>query len=156
MSILLVIILLVVLGMAAFMYIKNNREPSYIGVHNGQLAPLPASPNAVSSQTTDAERRVETLPTLGSLEQTKAAIEQTLKQIGDNEILSSKGEYMHILFSTPTMHYHDDVELLIQQDTGLIQYRSQSRTGYSDMGANRARYDRFKALYTAIAQPATD
>lgn len=156
MSILLVIILLIILGMAAFMFIKNNRVPSYVGVQNGQFAPLPASPNAVSSQTTDATRYVEPLPVLGSLEQTKAAIEQTLKQIGDNEILSSKGEYMHILFSTPTMHYHDDVELLIQQDKGVIQYRSQSRTGYSDMGANRARYDRFKALYTAIAHSAAN
>jgi uncharacterized protein (DUF1499 family) len=52
-------------------------------------------------------------------------------------------EYVHAVFQTPTMRFHDDVELLVQAG-GVIQVRSISRFGYGDHGVNRARVERIR------------
>jgi uncharacterized protein (DUF1499 family) len=51
------------------------------------------------------------------------------------------------VFQTPTMRFHDDVELLVQAG-GVIQVRSISRFGYGDHGVNRARVERIREAFT--------
>jgi uncharacterized protein (DUF1499 family) len=46
----------------------------------------------------------------------------------------------------------DDLELLAKQDTGMIQARSISRLGDSDLGVNSARLDRLKTLINETDQ----
>ncbi|MBK5253635.1 MAG: hypothetical protein JJE03_04080 [Peptostreptococcaceae bacterium] len=48
------------------MFIKNSVTPSNLGVINGELSPLPKSPNCVSSYTLDKERYVEPIPFIGT------------------------------------------------------------------------------------------
>lgn len=45
------------------------------------------------------------------------------------------------------MKYHDDIEIYFDDSTKLIQYRSASRAGYSDMGLNRERYEKLVEAY---------
>ena len=51
------ITLVLVAAVMIFMLVKNTKTPAGLGVNNGKLAPMPASPNAVSSQTEDMERK---------------------------------------------------------------------------------------------------
>ncbi len=64
-----------------------------------------------------------------------------------NAILRATPEYLHVLFLTPVMRFHDDVELLIQPG-GVIQVRSMSRFGYGDHGVNRARVEAIRAEFS--------
>ena len=41
--------------------------------------------------------------------------------------------------------FRDDVQLLYNVQTGMIQVRSSSRLGISDMGTNRRRMERLRA-----------
>lgn len=118
-----------------------------LGVTNGKLADLPHSPNAVSSQTKQSAKRVAALPLKGSALETKAAIIDCLAKMGGNEIVEQTDDYIRAVFTTRLFRFKDDVEFYIDADAGQVHFRSASRVGYSDMGANRKRYQVFKGLY---------
>jgi uncharacterized protein (DUF1499 family) len=118
-----------------------------LGVTNGKLADLPQSPNAVSSQTSQSAKQVEALPLKGSAVETKAAIIDCLAKMGGNKIAEQADDYISAVFTTRLFRFKDDVEFYIDADEGQVHFRSASRVGYSDMGANRKRYQAFKELY---------
>ena len=147
-----VFIIFCALALAGFLFFRQLGSKSAditetLGVTNGQLTAMPETPNAVSSQTDIASKYVEPLPMTGSMQQTKAKILQCLQEMGDNSVVSQNEDYIHAVFVTPVMQYHDDVEFYIDATAHLVQFRSASRVGKSDFGANKARYDTFKKLY---------
>jgi uncharacterized protein (DUF1499 family) len=123
----------------------NN--PKSLGVNNGQLSPMPQSPNAVSSQTDDAGKQVDALPMTGSGLQTKQKIIGCLTEMRGNVINNETGNYLHSVFTSRLMRFKDDVEFYIDESAKLVHFRSASRVGHSDLGANRKRYQAFKELY---------
>ncbi|KZL19657.1 hypothetical protein PsAD2_01936 [Pseudovibrio axinellae] len=149
MAVIAILLVALVIGVTAKMVWQNIKVPAYVGMQDGKFAPLPSSPNAVSSQTNETARKVEPLPTRATLEETRNAITHTLSQLGKNKIITLEGSYVHTVFTSAQMGYNDDVEFWIDQDEGVVHYRSQSRVGYGDMGANRARYENFKRIYSA-------
>ena len=61
-------------------------------------------------------------------------------------IVEERDGYIHAEASSAFFGFVDDLELLAKQDTGMIQARSISRLGDSDLGVNSARLDRLKTL----------
>jgi len=142
----LIIAALVVLATLTLV-VQNMTTPTHLGHTDGKLAAMPSKPNAVSSQTQIADKQVEALPYKGTKEETLAALKQVLTQMAGNEIQQSEEGYIYSIFTTPKMHYHDDVELLLDEGKQVVHFRSQSRAGYSDRGLNRQRYEQFRTLY---------
>jgi uncharacterized protein (DUF1499 family) len=141
----------IIAGLLAFMIIssaiQNNRTPGNLGIgDDGRLAPMPGSPNAVSSQTDQADKLVEPLPMLGDAKASLDALEAIAGKHGA-KIVSRRDNYLHAVYITPGMKFKDDVEYLAAGD--VIHFRSASRTGYGDMGVNRKRYEQIKAEYLA-------
>ena len=131
---------------------KNSAVPSNLGVKEGLLAPLPDSPNAVSSQTDQVDKRVEPFPYSGNLEQTKALIKKAASDFGGAQILVEKPDYLHLVFTVPFIPFKDDVEFFFSEMERVVHYRSASRLGYSDLGVNRKRYERLRSLYEQAAK----
>lgn len=142
----LIIAVLIVVSAASLIF-QNTKTPTHLGHKGGKLAPMPDKPNAVSSQTDIADKQVEPLALKESTQATIEAIVAALSAMGNNDIQVQESHYLYTIFTTPTMHYHDDVEFLIDESTQQLHFRSQSRAGYSDMGVNRQRYEQFRALY---------
>ena len=117
-----------------------------LGVTNGNLANLPNSPNAVSSQTSQAAKQVNALPLKASVEQTKASVINCLAKMGGNQIAAQTDDYIHTVFSS-IFGFKDDAKFYIDAAAGQLHFRSASRVGYSDMGANLKRYKAFSELY---------
>lgn len=140
-----------VLLVVAFMFYKNSTTPDYLGVQQGKFAPMPSTPNAVSSQTDIAEKKVASLP-FDSVEQAKLTVTKVLQAMGNNSVESESDNYIHIIFTTDKMRYNDDVELFFDVQNQQLHYRSQSRVGYSDGGANLKRYQRFTKHYQALSE----
>lgn len=138
-----ILMVLVVLSMV----VMNNRVPKNLGVENGKLAEMPSSPNAVSTQAIDEEKKVEPLPFKGDLIETKRIIEKIIEQYGSAKIVTNESHYIHAVFSTKTMKYKDDVEFYFDDSNKVIEFRSASRVGHSDMGLNRERYETIRELY---------
>jgi uncharacterized protein (DUF1499 family) len=147
MKIVALIILALIVAFGALLTFQNLRTPTHLGLKDGQLAPMPTKPNAVSSQTDVEDKKVEPLPFKATPEQTLEAVTAALTQLGGNEIQEQQSHYIYSVFTTPKMRYHDDVEIYLDNDAQLVHFRSQSRAGHSDMGVNRKRYDAFRALY---------
>ena len=76
------------------------------------------------------------------LETIIAAVRETPRTI----IVEERDGYIHAEASSALFGFVDDLELLAKQDTGMIQARSISRLGDSDLGVNAARLDRLKTL----------
>ena len=64
------------------------------------------------------------------------------KQDAKKDILT---EYLYAEFATPLMGFVDDVEFYC--DGKVIQVRSASRLGYSDLGVNRKRIEEIRAAF---------
>ena len=59
----------------------------------------------------------------------------------DWEIVSDEGNFLQAVVKTPLMRFRDDVQLLFVPAAQLIQVRSSSRLGISDLGTNARRVE---------------
>ena len=105
----------------------------------GDIEELPACgalPNCVNTQSGQGIHAGEPI-------QADAAEWQQLKfWIGlqdDWQIVSEAPNFIHAVVTTPVMKFQDDVQLLFIPSDKLIQVRSSSRVGISDLGANARR-----------------
>lgn len=145
--ILVYIVVGLILIMVGQMIIMNIRIPKNLGVNNGKLALMPKSPNAVSSQSDQEDYYVEAFPFKENLEVTKAAIVNTLDAFSNAKIMTNEPNYIHVVFTSSIMRFHDDVEFYFDESARIVEFRSASRVGYSDMGLNRERYNRIYEYY---------
>lgn len=127
-------------------YWQNAQVPA-LGVIDGQLAPLSKKPNNVSSQTNIEEKKVDAWAFKGSREETMTAIKAAVESYGDGAIQKETDDYLYVVFTTPLMRYHDDVEFWLNDVEKVVHFRSSSRAGYSDMGLNRKRHEELTELY---------
>jgi uncharacterized protein (DUF1499 family) len=111
------------------------------------LPPCGRFPNCVNSQSGDGVHAV--LPLSATATQWDA-LKQWLRQQEGWRITVDQGLFLQCVATTPIMGFRDDVQLLYQPDALLIQVRSSSRMGFSDMGANRQRVE---ALRRELAGP---
>jgi len=119
--------------------------PSHLGHQNGQLAPVPDSPNCVSTMTEKASFAIEPIDIAGvdqPLEKLKAAIEGSIPRA---RLVNEDGNYLHYEFTSLLFRFVDDGEFYVDQEQNVIHFRSASRVGYSDMGANRKRMEKIRA-----------
>ena len=122
-----------------------SRRPDNLGVHNGQLAACPDSPNCVSSRASDAEHRIEPIPFSGDRSEVAATLKRVIASFPRTMIVSETGDYLHAEFRSALFRFVDDVEFQIDDDAKLIHCRSASRVGYGDMGVNRQRMNAIRA-----------
>ncbi len=76
-------------------------------------------------------------------------MEQQLTALPRVRRLSRNGNYLHLAFTSLIFRFTDDVEFWVDESAGLLHYRSASRVGYSDLGANRRRMQQVCELLTA-------
>ena len=116
---------------------SRSRAPDY-GLDEGRLRGCPATPNCVCSEAggADPARAIDPLPLAG---REHAAAWQALQ----DAIVS-----LAATFRTPLFGFIDDLEARLDRYAGVIQLRSASRVGHSDLGANRKRIERLVALFT--------
>jgi uncharacterized protein (DUF1499 family) len=129
-----------------FLYYQNHQVPD-LGVTDGRFRPLRNTPNGVSTQASDDEKRVDTLPFKESQQATMEALVKAVSQVPGSEIKVRDDNYLYVVFTTPTMRFHDDAEFWLDPEQSKVHFRSQSRVGYSDVGLNKKRYLKITKLY---------
>jgi uncharacterized protein (DUF1499 family) len=73
---------------------------------------------------------------------------EAVRSIG-GVIDSDDGNYLHAVFASRLFRFKDDLELLLDAQTGVIHVRSASRVGGYDFGVNRRRVKRLRRAYMA-------
>ena len=135
-------ILLGVLLATAFLFgiSMTAKRPDNLGVTAGRLADCPDSPNCVSSQAVSREQRMPPIPFTGTVEDARQKLRQVIrKKFKKARLIDEDSNYLRFEFTSRVFRFVDDVEFLVDDEAKLIHFRSASRVGYSDLGANRRR-----------------
>ncbi|MEM9940772.1 MAG: DUF1499 domain-containing protein [Planctomycetota bacterium] len=138
------VILIPIIGVLAMITISMTAtQPADIGFRAGRLAELPKSPNCVSTQTSQADKKMDPIPMTASLAQTIDKIKSAAGEMPRSKLVREESNYLHFEFTSLIFRFVDDVEFLIDEQNSLIHFRSASRVGHSDLGVNRKRMKQF-------------
>jgi uncharacterized protein (DUF1499 family) len=125
--------------------------PADLGLRDGRLKACPDSPNCVNSQATDAGHAIAPLAFKGDATAAMRALAKIVAAETGATIITERGDYLQATFATPTMGFVDDVEFFADAKRNVIDVRSASRLGHSDLGVNRKRIEDLRqALAAAI------
>jgi uncharacterized protein (DUF1499 family) len=119
--------------------------PSNLGARQGLLAVCPASPNCVSSQADDEKHRIAPLAFSGDADAAFARLKLVVRQRSDATIREDLPGYLRV--ELRTLLFVDDGEFLLDRTRSVIQVRSASRLGYSDLGKNRSRMEEIRRQF---------
>lgn len=122
------------------MFNFSGTRPDDLGVNNGKLKSCPGTPNCVSSQSDNAQEKVEPLPAVPISE-----IKKIVENMERTTIVTETDNYLYAEFKTKLMGFVDDVEFYLDNDASVIHVRSASRLGKSDLGVNRARVEEIRS-----------
>ena len=136
-------------GQAGFF---SSSAPLDLGVRNGRLKPPSLTDNSVSSQATlypdrpqHLAAQIAPLALQGDGPSTIARIRTIVQAMRGAKIVKSDTDYVYAQFTTRLMKFVDDAEFWYDPVAGVVQVRSASRVGESDLGANRKRIEAIRA-----------
>jgi uncharacterized protein (DUF1499 family) len=149
----LIAILAVVAVIALLVMGKMSTRGQAPGLVDGRLSRCPDKPNCVCSEyREDTAHHIHTLElSEQSAKSVKEKMVATITESG-GVIATQQAGYIGATFTSPLFGFVDDLEIRFDFDAGLIHFRSASRVGYGDLGANRKRVNsiqlRFKQSHT--------
>jgi uncharacterized protein (DUF1499 family) len=126
----------------------TGTRPAHVGSAPDGLAPCPATPNCVSSDSTDEQHRVEPFRLAVSADAGWLAAAQAVRELPRTLVVTEDADYLHAECTSAVMRYVDDLELRLDPEARIIEVRSASRIGRSDFGVNRKRVEQLRATLT--------
>jgi uncharacterized protein (DUF1499 family) len=154
----LIIIVLIVIAtvLAGRLGMLKGTAPSDLGVQEGKLKPPAMTPNSVTSQAKlypDHPQleyaEIDPLPIIDDASTTLARIRGIVEAMNGAEIITSDEHYLYVQFTTRIMKFVDDAEFWFDPVANVIQVRSASRLGKSDLGVNRKRIETIRQQLTS-------
>lgn len=126
-----------------------GKKPTNLGMQNNRLAPCPNMPNCVCSYDTDPVHQIEPLPYRSTAAEALVDLKAILQQLPKTTIVSETSNYLYTEFKSALMGFVDDVEFYVDEVAQVVQIRSASRLGKSDLGVNRKRIEMIRAEFNA-------
>jgi len=140
-------ILLIVIIITLFIQGVNSRKGKAPGLIDGKLTQCSIKPNCVCSDIKiDTQHYISPLifPNI-TVPEKSSFIKSIIKDMG-GIIITERENYLSFNFTSTLFRFVDDVEIRLDSNNGAIHFRSASRVGTSDLGANRKRIDKLKEL----------
>jgi uncharacterized protein (DUF1499 family) len=123
-----------------------GEPPSNLGLHGSTLSPCPSSPNCISSDATDASHRAPPFELAIAPADAWQIARAVVSSLPRTLVVSQTPDYLHAECSSALFGFVDDLELQLRAPERLIAVRSASRSGYGDLGVNRARVEELRVL----------
>ncbi len=113
------------------------------------LPPCPDKKNCVCSDDDRKSYHVEPLPLCNKTpaECIDLLVSLCQQSFDRCEVQTKEEQSAHLSFTSAWLGFVDDVHLVVDAKAGLVHIRSASRVGYSDLGINRKRVEKLRALY---------
>jgi len=119
-------------------YQSNKKTPP--GLSNNQLQHCPNTPNCLNSEFPDDSSHY--IDALGyenkTIDEIRNIIRSSIESTGGS-IINIQENYIAATYTSKLFRYVDDFETRIDHENTLIHFRSASRVGKSDFGANKKR-----------------
>jgi uncharacterized protein (DUF1499 family) len=105
------------------------------------LEPCPSSPNCVCSQAdaSDSEHFMEAVDFAGTADKALDAVAAVIESSERATVTNRTEDQIDAVFVTRIFRFKDDVSFLVDTEAQKLHFRSASRLGHSDLGANRKR-----------------
>lgn len=116
-------------------------SPNNIGIKSGHLTICSVSPNCVSSQNQDEQHFIEPLTFQGDNQKAIALLATIINNQPRSKIIKQTDDYLYAEFTSQWMGFVDDVEFYVNTQENIIEVKSASRLGESDLGINRNRIE---------------
>ena len=131
------------------MFSFSGKRPTNLGIKEGKLSPCPSSPNCVCSQcaTTDTQHYIQPFSYASTPSKAINKLKSIIQGMPRTTIITESENYLYAEFTSKLMGYVDDVEFYVDQNAQVIQVRSASRLGQSDLGVNRNRIEEIRNLF---------
>ena len=136
-----------------FMFTGCSGTMPKLGVENGKLKQCPQTPNCVNSQAKDKKHFIEPIVVTATPLEAKNYILKTLNEFKQSKIVVVEDNYIRAEFFSKIFRFVDDVEFYFPDKKSkalLIDVRSASRVGYSDLGVNRKRIEQIRRILKTI------
>lgn len=117
---------------------------SNLGVNNGYLSPCPETPNCVVSQNADATHGIAPIEYHTDLDTARETLLKVLSVVPRTEVVEKTDNYLRAESTSRIFKFVDDVEFYFPSNEKVIQVRSASRVGESDLGVNRRRIEQIR------------
>lgn len=113
---------------------------------NSSLKTCPESPNCVSSLTESKEHHLKAIAFSGTKTEAFTKLKDLVLGLDRTRLESETEDQLHFVFTSFLFRFKDDVWFAFDEDKQQIHFKSQSRVGYSDLGANKNRIEKIRAL----------
>lgn len=149
-----IVVLVAVVGCSGRAGLFAGTPPTDLGVHAGRLKPPSKTDNSVGSQAALypdhlASAEIAPFPLDGDGPTTIARLKTVLEHMDGTTIVRADRDYLYAECKTPLLRFVDDVEFWYDPAQHVVQVRSASRLGSSDLGTNRKRVETIRAAFTA-------
>jgi len=130
---------------AFFVLGMMSKKGEALGLKAGQLQACASTENCVISEQIDGSvNTIEPFTFSGDKLEFVNKLEGVVKTLG-GKVTAKEADYIAATFTSGIFGFVDDVELRVTDDN-LLHFRSASRVGRSDLGANKKRVDAMKLL----------
>jgi len=116
----------------------------------GNFTDCPNKPNCVSTKNSNSKSYIEPIRYTGSRVEAKKNLFLTLETFKESRVKNEKDNFIHVEFFSKIFGFVDDVEFYFNKP-GVIEFRSASRIGYSDLGVNRNRMESIRSKFNELS-----
>jgi uncharacterized protein (DUF1499 family) len=132
---------------ALLLYACATAKPAALGVVDGRLAGCPSAPHCVSSQEKGSWHAVAPAPYTGGRDEARRRLVAIIRSMPRAEVVAESTDYVRAEFTSERLKYVDDVEIYLDDRGKLAHFRSSSRSGWYDFGANRSRIETIREKF---------
>lgn len=119
--------------------------PSALGLEESHLLSCPKSPNCVVSQgETDEDHQIAPIEYTTDRDTARELLLKVLTVVPRTEVIEQTDDYIRFQSTSRLLGFVDDGEFYFPKDEAVIQMRSASRMGESDLGVNRRRLEQIR------------
>ena len=137
-------------GMIFILSSCAGTRPTNLGFQSGQFIDCPNSPNCVSTQSDSKKAKISAIGFEGAGKIAKENLIKVIESYPRTRIVKNEGNYLYVEFKTGLGGFVDDVEFVVDDQAQQIHFRSASRLGHSDMGANRRRMEKVRKAFADL------
>ncbi len=145
--VLLVIILAYVLRLIYL--VQTTPAAAGFGTGGAVVACAISKPNCVSTRNTEDGFKASPIAFSGDAASAMAKLKQAIHTEPKFEIIYESDLQLEVTFKTALFGFRDDATFAINLPANQIEFRSQSRVGYSDLGVNAKRMERIRKAFAA-------
>jgi uncharacterized protein (DUF1499 family) len=145
-----VLFLFIVLVIGRLLFLSMTSKAPDANLLNGILRPCPQTPNCISSEDDESLYKIDPLSFNSSSEQAWKDLKTAIGESG-GKTRHFDETYLWATYTSKVFRFVDDMEFRLVAEKKIIQIRSGSRVGHSDLGVNRKNVERLRKQFDLIS-----